>query len=178
MFGACHSEGFDPPARESIWRGSRPLRVLPCLPDALCALGPVLCLDQGGTLCEAGEHAGYRSMDWLARLLACDSWALSEASAEDFEQLLLCGPLGRLGLVLLPDTDYVAWDELIALLDARLPRRPWTRESASMPLPCCFERLALDGEHLMRVRPVTMLSPCGRCRLALLRMRARSAGLA
>jgi hypothetical protein len=31
---------------------------------------------------------------------------------------------------------------------------------------------------LLRVRPVTMLSPCGRCRLALLRMRARSAGLA
>ena len=178
MFGAYQSEGFEPAARESAWRGSCPLRVLPRLPDALCALGPVLCLDHGGTLCEAREHAGYRSMDWLARLLACESWALSEAPAEDFEQLLLVGPLGRLGLVLLPDTDYVAWDELIALLDARLPRRPWAREPASMPLPCRFERLALDGEHLLRVRPVTMLSPCGRCRLALVQRRARAAGLA
>lgn len=137
------------------------------LVETLCAVGLVGCRPSqsepptGSSLCRTFAN------DWLWRVVAADAYAHQVAAESPWESIRFEGDAGGLGLMLLPDSNFVAWDELLGLLARRLPRR------AGRPRPdrgpwwaCRFERIEVSHARLVSV-PATSLSPCGRCVLNL-----------
>ena len=69
--------------------------------------------------------------------------------------------------MLLPDTNFLAWDQLLELFARRLPRRAGRVQADRGPWRVCrFERIEVMHARLVAV-PRISLSPCGRCVLNL-----------
>jgi hypothetical protein len=143
-------------------------------PDLLLAqlplLGSVLYLPS----CAALGGTGALLPGWvverieLAPLLRiCWAAAVSEIGVEGPREWLECyDPQGvpQARLHLLPDTDYLAWDALLAtgqaLGDMPLTRMPRPARCA-MAWPVCFRHRRLGGIRLLNAAEVRQLSPLG-----------------
>ena len=143
-------------------------------PDAMVAqlplLGSVLYLPS----CTALSSAGALLPGWLAErielaplLRTCRVAAVSEIGAEGPREWLECfdaqGAL-QARLYLLPDTDYLAWDALLASaepLGEMPPMRTLRPARCAMAWLVCFRHRRLGGIRLLNALDVQQLSPLG-----------------
>jgi hypothetical protein len=137
--------------------------------DALCALGPVGCAPGASawTFWNASTEA---SVDWLGRIAAAQTYAYQQQGDGVFERSRFEGPAGTISLMLLPDTDFLAWDVLVQRLAATLPRRAGRVQVDRRAIHVCrFESVIMRQSRLVGIQPAT-LSACGRCALKLFAM--------
>lgn len=137
------------------------------LVEALCAIGLVGCRPgQSESPPRSSLGRKFRN-DWLWRVVDADAYRHQVVAESPWESIRFEGDTGSLGLMLLPDSNFVAWDELLGLLARRIPRRAGRSRLDRGPWWACrFERIEVTHARLVPV-PATSLSPCGRCVLTL-----------
>lgn len=134
---------------------------------ALCALGPIAC--RPGPVAGQAQDAPARDPlgDWAWRVVSADAYAHQLGASSPWESVRLEGAAGSLALMLLPDTNFLAWDQLLELFARRLPRRAGRVQADRGTWRVCrFERIEVMHARLVAV-PRISLSPCGRCVLNL-----------
>ena len=137
------------------------------LVHALCGLGLIACCPGPGYSIAQDSPERHPVSDWVRRVVNADAYAYQAGAASPWELLRLEGVAGSLGLMLLPDTNFLAWDQLLELLERRMPRRAGRIRTERGPWQVCrFERFEVSQARLIAV-PETALSPCGRCVLNL-----------
>lgn len=102
---------------------SRPVQELfgPCTPEALAALGPLLCLYRA---VEPNALSGWTWAESVRALVSVESGGPREALAFFDADQRTCWQLHRL-----PDSDYLAWEQVVQCLDRQTsvapPRLSW-----------------------------------------------------